>query len=475
MATVSDTITAINAACRAKGGVYSQYSCQSVSWDDVSRGTVGGSLSCWGANITDTRLWAKDGRQLFTVRSNNWNEKLGAVSSNDIAVVTGNHVNGGEAELRPVTLKQFLANLGTYGNYVGLPSSADMSKLDLDQKVSIRFQTTFLPVGEEEHANMEFCSEAYNYNTKSDADPRNLVVLCTSQGLALQQDGSGAQRLFHHAVDKDGKIHRYWLEAERSRHKVGGPQVQTDEERASAAARGKATSSVIGVRAMGTRFNVLMNIQIPLAQAPPPARPKTPPKGVVYKGIGGFSSKGKGGPQFMAEALTNVEDLMSEYNVYQDAVAAEEGEFEEEKGEYVECVVYKDVAPCAPRARSCKMPKAGSACAARVSRGAEVDIWKGLTVKEPKRHSSEHVTCTVVIYNAISGGVPSETDVVAAIDDLEQLYAACNVKGNLADQEFDFMKKELTVNDAVSIADKLSTQPYKPPTHNVIGHDVFPM
>merc|ERR1719389_1403339 len=162
--------------------------------------------------------------------------------------------------------------MGAHGAYAGLPSTTDLSRVELDKKVSIRFQTTFLPVGEDELASMEFCSEAYNYNTKSDADPRNLVLLCTSQGLAVQQDGSGAQRLFHHAVDSKGAIHRYWLEAERSRHKVGGPQVETDEERASAAARGKATSSVIGVRAMGTRFNVLMNIQVPLEQAPRPMR-----------------------------------------------------------------------------------------------------------------------------------------------------------------------------------------------------------
>merc|ERR1739847_6029 len=102
-------------------------------------------------------------------------------------------------------------------------------------------------------------------------------------------------------------------------------------------------------------------------------------------------------------------------------------------------------------------------------------MGKGLSVKEPKRHPNEHVTCTVVIYNAISGGVPSEADVVAAIDDLEQLYAACNVKGHLADQEFDFMKKELTVNDANDIVDKISTQPYKPPVQSVAGFNAFPL
>merc|ERR550537_1812769 len=125
--------------------------------------------------------------------------------------------------------------------------------------------------------------------------------------------------------------------------------------------------------------------------------------------------------------------------------------------------------------RSPPAPKIGSACAARVSRGSEFDTWKGLTAKTPKRNPSEHVTCTVVIYNAVSGGVPSEADVIAAIDDLEQLYAACSTQGHLADQQFDFMKKELTVKDANDIAGKISTQPYKPPVQSVAGSNAFPL
>lgn len=475
MASVAETIEAINGACMSRGGKYAQYSCKSVSWDDVSRGTVGGSLSCWGANITDTRLWAKDGRQLFTVRSDNWNEKLGAVSASDIAVVAGNHVRGGSGELRPVTLREVLANIGTYSAYAGLPSPTNLSDTDLDKKVSIRFQTTFLPVGEEELAAMEFCSEAYNYNTKSDADPRNLVLLCTTQGLAVQQDGFGAKRLYHHAVDEKGVIHRYWLEAERSRHKVGGQQVETEEERADAAARGKATASVIGVRTMGTRFNVLMNIQVPLKQAPPPVRRGLPtPNSWGISSIFGSKSKKKCKKQSL-EMLELDEDGMSD----------------EEGCAFDDYMLCESAAPCAmecaaaplsaaPRSlsslkrRSSPKPKVGSACAARVSRGTEVDTWQGLAVKAPKRHPSEHVTCTVVIYNAVAGGVPSEADVIAAIDDLEQLYAACATRGELADQEFDFMKKELTVKDALDIADKVTTQPYKPPAQSVAGFDAFP-
>jgi len=412
------------------------------------------------------------------VRSDNWNEKLGAVSVSDVAVVTGNHVPGGDDDLRPVTLRDVLANMATYGGYAGLPAGSDLSHVDLDKKVSIRFQTTFLPVGEEELANMEFCSEAYNYNTMSDEDPRNLVLLCTTQGLAVQQDGRGAQKLFHHAVDGAGKIHRYWLEAERSRHKVGGPQVETEEERTAAAARGKATSSVIGVRAMGTRFNVLMNIQVPLEQAPRPMRSmgmalgskKKKSKG-FFSGLslGGIGMKSKG----MALEMDGCEDEVGAWGC------------DDSDGD---AMMFLASAECnggappsfgAPRCRSMRRsspaPKVGSACAARVSRGSEFDTWKGLTTKTPKRNPSEHVTCTVVIYNAVSGGVPSEADVIAAIDDLEQLYAACSTKGHLADQQFDFMKKELTVKDANDISDKISTQPYKPPVQSVAGFNAFPL
>merc|ERR1712072_316694 len=84
----------------------------------------------------------------------------------------------------------------------------DLSHDLLDKTVSIRFQTTFLPVPEGEKQTIEFAPEAYNYNTRSDSDPRNLVVLCTSQGLAVQQDGAGAKKLFHHHANAEGDVTR---------------------------------------------------------------------------------------------------------------------------------------------------------------------------------------------------------------------------------------------------------------------------
>merc|ERR1739848_196887 len=120
--TVNETISAINTACRSAGGKYSEYSCKTVSWDDVQRGTVGGGLSCWGSNITDTYLKSKDGQQLFTVRSDNWNEKFGVVNSSAVALVQGNQ-NTEEKSLEPITLKKFLENSEEFGSYANLSTS----------------------------------------------------------------------------------------------------------------------------------------------------------------------------------------------------------------------------------------------------------------------------------------------------------------------------------------------------------------
>eukprot|EP00039_Didymoeca_costata_P018156 m.332321 g.332321 ORF g.332321 m.332321 type:complete len:471 (+) comp16927_c0_seq1:223-1635(+) len=466
MATGADTratATAINAACRKRGGKYSQYSCTAVSWDDAARGTFGGGLSCWGGNITDTYLKAKNGTTLYTVRSNNWNEKLGQVDTSSVAVLVGNESRTQEP-LRPLTLRDFLKNAGQRGQYAGIPDGTDLSDDILDKKCSIRFQTTFLPV-KGDRGTLEFATEAYNYNTQSDSDPRNLVLLATTQGTAVQQDGKGTKRLYHHAVDNNGVVSRHWLEAERSDHKVGGPQKETKEEREDALARGKATSSVIGIKAMGTRFNVLMTIQVPLEKKATPRR----------SGWGG--------------GLTSLVSCNDDYD--------DEDEDDCHYGNSENFVLKKSckkkkssMSVCAPTGaamlgskRRCRgrgrggaaVTRVGRANAARVSRGSKFDTWGGLKAKTFKRDKHQHITVTVVMYNTVEGGVPSEADVAAAIDDLENLYSACEKQGRLGDSTFDFMKSELTLKESSDIKQKVITQPYQsPPSQPVQGYDVFP-
>src|SRR5688572_18674172 len=76
---ISDTMQAID---RATAGT--PYSCKTVSWEDAQRAVVDGSLSALGPNIADVRLWEKSGRLLYTVRSDNWNERLAYVKPRDL-------------------------------------------------------------------------------------------------------------------------------------------------------------------------------------------------------------------------------------------------------------------------------------------------------------------------------------------------------------------------------------------------------
>lgn len=437
MTTVKDTLHQINSVLKeSTDGPYKNYSCKTVSWDDVQRGTVGGNLSCWGANITDTRLYAKDGRQLFTVRGDNWNERLGKVTADDLALVASDEDGGGGLTgLRPVTLRTVLSDINKYGAYANLDieSIADQT---LDEEISVRFQTTFLPVDKGEKMTLEFAPEAYNYNTTDDEDPRNLILLCTSQGLAIQQDGEGAKKLFHHVKSGD-EVKRYWLEAESSSHKVGGSQVESSGEESDAVKRGKATSTVIGTKAIGTRFNVLMTIQVPLEQ-----------QKKERVDLDEFCCLDTG------MALESCEMFDESYTATGVVLeSCEFGECEEEDEADEMGVVMKT------KIISGRPPVIGKSSAARVSRGSEVDTWSGITVNEPKRHPHEHVTATVVMYYTCSGGVPAAEEVKSAIDDLEELYKSIETNGNLKDEAFDFMKSELTVKDTIDAKKKADIQP----------------
>ena len=444
--------TAINAALKATGGVHAGYSCHFVSWDDVKRGTNDdGSLSCWGANITDTRLCAKDGRQLFTVRSDNWNETLGTVDASDVALITGN-THGGKTVLAPVTLRDFLRRIGDHGEYVGLSPKQSLCDEELDAKVSIRFQTTFLPISEADGDAIEFATSAYSYATRDANDPKNLVVLASSQGIALQQDQVGDAMIYHHQVDNDGKISRHWLEAEKSRHAVGQQQVESEHERQDALKRGKATSCVIGPRCVGTRFNALLTVQIPLQQRISAQR-RGPDlwTSMGLKAIHGMSAQmpSYGMSAQMLDQVEVEEECMQAlcYEMCEQMAMDEEEDIDEILS--LEC---NSEVRCRSMKRGGSGSVVGEANAARVSVGSRVAKDAGshkLRVTEADseqtlaRHPSEHVTITVIFYYTVKGGVPSKEDVVRAIDDLESMYRATNA-ARLADSTMDYMKGPLS-------------------------------
>lgn len=450
-ASIAQVTKALNEAAAKKG-----FRCVPVSWEDAQRGTVGGQLSCWGGNISDVRLWEKSGKLLYTLRTENWNERLGYVSTKDVAVVVGNHVRGGQAPV-PITLETYLKNFKEYAGYAGVTKDT-LHAEGVDQLATIRFQTVFLPIADDE-ATM-FCTEVYNYNTRSDSDPRNTQLLCTAQGTSVQQDGSGAKKVFLHSVDGGGKVHRYWMEAERSRHKVGGEQKETDEEMQEAASRGKATAIHIGTRAMGTRFNVQMLVQIPTKQ-------KERRGGGGFGALSGFgydngvlSGGGFGGVPYSGPVFNAPVSMCSNFSCPPQAPSYAFGVGGDGRG------------PSAPFFRcQAPAPKVGVSNAARVSRGTEEDVWPGVDNKEPERDPSQHITITVTMYYTCAGGVPSKEDVESCLEDLDNLYSKCPSDKKLVDCTE--VTAELTVKNTMDIKEKVTTQPYVPPTHAPV-RSVFP-
>lgn len=101
-----------------------------------------------------------------------------------------------------------------------------------------------------------------------------------------------------------------------------------------------------------------------------------------------------------------------------------------------------------------KKKRKGAANAARVSIGAIRDrVHETVLVHEPKRHPTERATVTVVLYNTVAGGVPSEGDVRAAIDDMEALYRGCGWHGELADDGASCVKADLLGEVAGAVAE----------------------
>ena len=336
-------------------------------------------------------------------------------------MVVGNHVCpahcGEKLELRPTTLKDFLKNTGKYAAYAGVDSSLH-NWMRQDGEVNIRFQTTFLPVEPTDSSKFEFCAEAYSYQAALDGQAKNAIVLCTTQGTSFYQDGAELQRLFLHAVDNERTVHQYWLEAERSKHRVGGPQLESKQEAKIAAMRGKATSAVIGLEELGQRFNVLMTIQIPL-QTKPRIRTSAPQFMATRFSAPASQTDTRPVPipddSLLRQAIAR--PVETPYNQFAPA-----GGSAQEDSEPPFLPEFKFQVMNVVEADLVRNSKYGLANAARLSRGSEADAWRGVSNKTPKRDNNRPITVTCIMFHTIAGGVPSKRDVVAAIDDMERLY-----------------------------------------------------
>ena len=344
----------------------SEYHATNVSWNDNSRY----NNSAYGANITDARLVPHNNSlgNFAVIRPKNFNDKLGKVSSSDICVIVDN-----KSSLRPVTLKEFLKNFNTitteFGKVSSNPLPDDFSS-SLDDEISIRFQTVFIPV---EGDNTEFIPETYNYQTKDNSDPKNIILLCTSQGTFVQQDRVGSQKQYLQKLGENGVLMDTVLDARPSRHGITTSQTDTVEEAAEAVANGLATTTVLGHKSMGIGFNRLMTIQIPLKQTYRP---------IMYASSAPFDAcfmYNCDKPKFRSAPNNNLD--------IRDGVSA------------------------------------AKVSAARVSAGSVVKYTNPLSIKNITRHESEHITITVQYYLTYNkSNLPSTQDILNAINLCESSY-----------------------------------------------------
>ena len=360
--------------------------------------------SAFGSNITDVTLVGKDGTSFLVVRPDNFNERLGAVRAQDVAVVVGNvpeGEGGSTSPLHPITLKEYLQRAGDFGHYAGVPAGTSLYDADADAKVGIRFQVVFLPVGED--GAVEMYNTAYNYQTRSAEDPKNVILLGTTQGTFLQQDGPGTVPQYLHRADEDspsGYTCTY-LEALRTRHGVSMEQKETKEEAEAAAAAGKATAGVIGIRSMGKGFNRLMTVQVPLKQVAP--LPSFPECGAACIDESDGSVGGYGSDDECDDECVSGFDLTDE----------------ELEG---------TSAPTRVKA-------------ARVSHGSDAGPMTMPASTNWVRDPSCAINITVQFYFVVEAGTTiAEGDIKAAIDLCEAALAGCDEDGKLMDEGMWWMR-----------------------------------
>merc|ERR1711998_642117 len=167
---------------------------------------------------------------------------------------------------------------------------------------------------------------------------------------------------------------------------------------------------------MGTRFNVLMTIQIPLEQK---KKPQFRSLGVGFGGGqaniafgGGVSACGgaKTGSGLFGSTYSSfgAPMMQQQQNVSFGSLSSQSMELCDSSAVFTSTKSKKPkgfsfgAKLSKKKKRETKQVKKGTANAARVSRGKEFDVWNGLSQTEPKRNESEHITVTIVSYFTIA-------------------------------------------------------------------------
>jgi hypothetical protein len=241
---------------------------QNVGWDDVSRAFN----SSIGSNISDWSFMLKDGITLPFIRSPNYTDKTLTISAKDMAIIVGNERPGGN--LNAITFQNYLENYGKYTPSV--PDSVDLSA-GPDELVSIRFIGVIVP--ENADGSQEVVPTAYNYQTTSDENPKNILGASFHMGVGTTSDGAGKKKVYlvqtaseessgaklgeDLVTDQEDSLSQYSSLQEDTWFKITNEACETEEQK-------KAVATVLGTRSTGSPArNRVQCFQIPRIQDPP--------------------------------------------------------------------------------------------------------------------------------------------------------------------------------------------------------------
>ena len=248
-----------------------------VQWTDGMRAFIDDETpTCFGSNITDSRIKTSDGANLIAIRTENMNEALGTTSPDSIMLRSG------------LSLTEVLKNASSHAKYAGLGDSVNLYDPDVDHECYVRFQATFLPLRIPEKG-IDFAPEAHNLNTTNDEDPRNMLIMATQETTSFVSDKNKPQALFSHSYDPTSgglPIGLHYLHADPTEEAMGheekadqGSPLLCDEQHS------------FGLPGMRNTMNALMVIQIPLKMEHPAYQP-------VYRSLSLGGQRGATPPSY---------------------------------------------------------------------------------------------------------------------------------------------------------------------------------
>ena len=270
---------------RKSGSLFSKHNLElvDVGWDDVSRAFN----SSIGSNISDWSFLLKDNLTLPFIRNPNFTDKTLTILAKDVSLIVGNERPQGK--LKAITFQNYLENYGKYTP--GVPDNVNLSA-GSDELVTIRYIAVVVP--ENESGSQEVVPTAYNYQTYSDDNPKNILGASFHMGVGTTTDSSRTKNVYlvktnvpdkteiKESNDSNDSLSQYLDYQENTWFKITNSKHESEDQK-------KAVSTVLGTRSSSNPArNRVQCFQIPRKQS---KTKKMRSKGLVSKGIGSHTNE----------------------------------------------------------------------------------------------------------------------------------------------------------------------------------------